>query len=226
MYNWCNKIIVTEVTIIKISLSFTQWICLPQKNYIFECNPNLNIGCDSSSFVTDASQYVTGWCGTTPDPPRDDATRDVRRGCDGRDGSSPWEHASESRITRTRRPARVATTWTDKYRNGDEKSAASSSFCCLVCMHHHEIIFSFCNHSPTVITRLSDAPLLLPGVDMFFQYFYCIIVYIKRESGRTFWKVRDRVFKPRSVLQLSKKLNVPSPARDDSILWGASVTER
>ena len=40
-------------------------------------------------------------------------------------------------------------------------------------------------------------------------------------------KVGDRGFEPHTDLQVLKKLNVSSPlTRDDSILWGASVTER
>ena len=40
-------------------------------------------------------------------------------------------------------------------------------------------------------------------------------------------KVGDPGFEPHSGLQVSKKQNVSSPlTREDSILWGASVTER
>ena len=40
-------------------------------------------------------------------------------------------------------------------------------------------------------------------------------------------KVGDRGFEPRSGIQVLKKQNVSSPlTREDSILWGASVTER
>ena len=41
------------------------------------------------------------------------------------------------------------------------------------------------------------------------------------------WKVGDRGFEPRSGIQVSKKQNVRSLlTRKNSILWGASVTER
>ena len=41
------------------------------------------------------------------------------------------------------------------------------------------------------------------------------------------WKVGDHGFEPHSGIQVSKKQNVSSPlTRNDSILWGASVTER
>ena len=41
------------------------------------------------------------------------------------------------------------------------------------------------------------------------------------------WKVGDRGTGPRSGIQVSKKQNVSYPlTREDSILWGASVTER
>ena len=41
------------------------------------------------------------------------------------------------------------------------------------------------------------------------------------------WKVGDRGFEPHFGLQVSKKQNVSSPlTREDSILWGASVTGR
>ena len=41
------------------------------------------------------------------------------------------------------------------------------------------------------------------------------------------WKVGDRGLEPHSGLQVSKQQNVSSPlTRKDSILWGASVTER
>ena len=41
------------------------------------------------------------------------------------------------------------------------------------------------------------------------------------------WKVRDRGFEPHAGFQVSKKQNVSSLlTRKDSILWGASVTER
>ena len=41
------------------------------------------------------------------------------------------------------------------------------------------------------------------------------------------WKVENRGFKPHYGLQVSKKQNVSSPlTREDSILWGASVTEK
>ena len=41
------------------------------------------------------------------------------------------------------------------------------------------------------------------------------------------WKVRDRGFEPHSGLQVSKKQYVSSPLpRDDSIVWGTSVTKR
>ena len=48
-------------------------------------------------------------------------------------------------------------------------------------------------------------------------------VMLKLPAG----KVGDRGFEPHSGLQISKKQNVSSPlTRKDSILWGASVTER
>ena len=41
------------------------------------------------------------------------------------------------------------------------------------------------------------------------------------------WKVGDRGFEPHSGLQVTKTQNVSStPTRNDSILWGPSVTER
>ena len=41
------------------------------------------------------------------------------------------------------------------------------------------------------------------------------------------WKARDRGLEPRSDIQVSKKQNVSSLIiRKDSILWGASVTEK
>ena len=41
------------------------------------------------------------------------------------------------------------------------------------------------------------------------------------------WKVGHRGYEPHSVLPVSKKQNVSSPlTRKDSILWGASVSER
>ena len=41
------------------------------------------------------------------------------------------------------------------------------------------------------------------------------------------WKVGNRGFEPHYGLQVSQKQKVSSPlTRDDSILWGASVTER
>ena len=41
------------------------------------------------------------------------------------------------------------------------------------------------------------------------------------------WKVSDYGFEPRSANQISKKQHVPYLLiRKDSILWGASVTER
>ena len=41
------------------------------------------------------------------------------------------------------------------------------------------------------------------------------------------WKVGDRGFEPHFALQVSKKQNVSSPlTREDSILWGTSMTER
>ena len=41
------------------------------------------------------------------------------------------------------------------------------------------------------------------------------------------WKVGHREYEPHSVLPVLKKQNVSSPlTRKDSILWGASVSER
>ena len=41
------------------------------------------------------------------------------------------------------------------------------------------------------------------------------------------WKVGDREFVPHSGIQVTKKQNVSSPQmREDSLLWGASATER
>ena len=41
------------------------------------------------------------------------------------------------------------------------------------------------------------------------------------------WKIRDRGFEPHSAIHVSKKKKVSSPLNPkDSILWGASVTER
>ena len=41
------------------------------------------------------------------------------------------------------------------------------------------------------------------------------------------WIIGDRGFEPRSGIQVSKKQHVSSPiTREDSILWGASLTGR
>ena len=52
------------------------------------------------------------------------------------------------------------------------------------------------------------------------------IFMVKLPANPPVWKVGDRWFEAHSGLQVSKKPNVSSPlTRDDSILWGVSVTE-
>ena len=74
-------------------------------------------------------------------------------------------------------------------------------------------------------TRILHPPPQLYGHRMIVQVFGAgaPMQWLKLPS----WKIGDREFKPHSGLQVSNKVNVSSSlARKDSILWGASVTER
>ena len=63
--------------------------------------------------------------------------------------------------------------------------------------------------------------------------FICFVMHAARAGGLVqclqlpAWKVGDRGFEPHSGLQVSKKQNLSFPlTRKDTILWGASMTER
>ena len=111
-------------------------------------------------------------------------------------------------------------------------------------VYHHFVAISELNHAccallrihSTSSPRVSCSPVveylaeqkwhntyMLQGFHLKTVWAGAIVQWLKLPA----WKVGDRGFEPRSGIQVSKKQSVSTPfIRKDSILWGASVTER
>ena len=84
----------------------------------------------------------------------------------------------------------------------------------------HMVIFRLERAQDMTLVRLSSTPCC---VEVSNRQRRGIMQWLKLPA----WKVRDRGFEHHSGFQVSKKQYVPFPfTHKDSILWGASVTEK